>query len=133
MKLYICRVSYSYIIPDLFYYLHSSCLLESLNSWLLPLGYPDFGAVAFGDLILSLVYRRMKSRILATYPDAFADDSKGDQTLKFLSNNSQSVPLACIMLPLGKRNVGEESLPPPPPLSFLVYEYNVIYFSLKSF
>ena len=118
MKLYVCQVSYSYIIPDLFYYLHSRCLLESLNSWLLPLGYPDFGAVWWFNslsLSLSLVYRSMKSRILATYPDAFADDSKGDQTLKFFSNISQSVPLACIMLPLGKRNVGEESLPPPPP------------------
>uniref|UniRef100_A0A7N2MUD5 Protein kinase domain-containing protein n=1 Tax=Quercus lobata TaxID=97700 RepID=A0A7N2MUD5_QUELO len=47
----------------------------------------------------------MKSRILATYPDAFANDSTGDQTLKFLSSISQSVPPACIMLPLGKRNV----------------------------
>ena len=54
MKLYVCQVSYSYIIPDLFYYLHSSCLLESLNSWLLPLGYPDFGAVWwFNSLFLS--------------------------------------------------------------------------------
>ena len=57
MKLYVCRVSYSYIIPDLFYYLHSSFLLESLNSWLLPLGYPDFGAVWwFNSLSLSLSF-----------------------------------------------------------------------------
>ena len=57
MKLYVCRVSYSYIIPDLFYYLHSRCLLESLNSWLLPLGYPDFGAVWwFNSLSLSLSF-----------------------------------------------------------------------------
>ena len=59
----------------------------------------------------------MKSRILATDPDAFANDSTGDQTLKFLSNISQSVPPACIMLPLGKHNVGEES-PPRPSLLF---------------
>ena len=36
--------------------------------------------VPFGDLILSLslVNRSMKSRILATYPDAFPDDSTGE-------------------------------------------------------
>ena len=54
MKLYVCRVSYSYIIPDLFYYLGSSCLLKSLNSWL-SLGYQDFGSVLwFNSLCVSL-------------------------------------------------------------------------------
>ena len=54
MNLYVCWVSYSYIILDLFYYLDSSCLLQSLNSWL-SLGYQDFGAVLwFNSLSLSL-------------------------------------------------------------------------------
>ena len=44
LKLYVCRVPYSYIAPDLFYYLDWSCLLEA----------------AFGDLILSLINRSMK-------------------------------------------------------------------------
>ena len=77
MKLYVCQVSYSYIIPDLFYYLDSSCLLESLHFWLLSLGYLDFGAIWWFNS-LSLIYRSMKSRILATYPDAFPDDSTGE-------------------------------------------------------
>ena len=76
----LCMPSFLFLHhPNLFYYLDSSCLLKSLNYWLLSLGYLDFGAIWwFNSLSLSLINRSMKSRILATYPDAFPDDSTGE-------------------------------------------------------
>ena len=73
----LCMPSFLFLHhPNLFYYLDASCLLKSLNYWLLSLGYLDFGAIWWFNS-LSLIYRSMKSRILATYPDAFPDDSTG--------------------------------------------------------
>ena len=52
----LCMPSFLFLHhPNLFYYLDSSCLLKSLNYWLLSLGYLDFGAIWwFNSLSLTL-------------------------------------------------------------------------------
>ena len=74
---HICRVPDSYFVVKSI--LCSWLKLCWLYTLLFSCGNPDFDAVWwFNSLPLLIFNRSMKSRILATYPDAFPDGSTGE-------------------------------------------------------